>query len=179
MSAKEDLYSELKKAVKVANQRMVRLEKKDELTPAYKIAVNNITNILGKDTGKPRFKSRKSMDYNEMEKELKFVKQFNNSVSSTITGMKQVVKKRSATLYKKYGATQLEPLYRILSSESYKKLTELLPSAMVVRAINDALNNGMHEDTIQDKLGSLISQESDEFLIDKMNDMLSADIDEE
>lgn len=172
MSATDDLYKELKQASKKANQRMVRLEQSGETTPAYKIAVNDIENMLGKKSGKSRFSARKSMTYNEMQKELKYVNKFNNSVSSTKSGMKSIVKKRSATLHKKYGATKLEPLYRILSSESYKKLTELLPSSMVVTAVSDALNRGADENDIEWKLSQLLGNENDDFLIDSMNEML-------
>lgn len=174
MSATEDLYAQLKREAKKANQRLVRLEHTDNITPAYKIAKNNIQNVLGKESGKPRFSYRKSMDYNEMQHEMKYINQFNKSASSTATGMKAVVKKRDATLTKKFGATKLNPLYKILSSESYKKLSELVPSSMVVQSISDALNRGAKPRSITSSLKKLIGQESDEYLVDSMNDMLDS-----
>lgn len=172
MSARDDLYTELVKSVKKANQRLVRLEQADQLSHAYKIAVNDIQNMLGKESGKPRFSYRKSMTFNEIQKELKYVNRFNSSTSSTISGMKATVKKRSKTLSKKYGATQLNSLFKILSSESFKKLSELVPSAMVVQSVSDALNRQIDPDDIESALKKLIGQETDDYLIDTMSEML-------
>ena len=173
MSARDDLYAELKKSAKKANQRMVRLEQADQLSHAYKIAVNDIQNIIGKESGKPRFSYRKSMSYNEIQQELKYVNRFNNSTSSTQKGMKETVKKRNKTLEKRYGATKLNSLNKILSSESFKKLSELLPSTMVAQSVSDALNNHAESEKIEDILKKLIANESDEYLVDEMNNMLS------
>lgn len=173
MTAKEsDLYAELRAAAKRANQRLVRLEQAQVDSPAYKIAVNDIENTLNMKSGKPRFSVSKNMTYNQMQKEMKVVNRFLNSTSSTRRGMTVTIKKRSSTLYKRYGATKLDSLFRILSSESYKKLAELLPSGQVVQAVSDALNNGASEKSVDKTLKKLIKQESDEYLIDTMNDML-------
>lgn len=169
---KDDLYAELKAAAKRANQRLVRLEHNNELTPAYKITVNDIQNVLGKSAGKPRFKYNKSMSFNEMEQQLKYVNKFNNSVSSTVTGMRTVIKKRNATIYKKYGTKNTTDLYRVLNSDEYKKAKELLPSSMIVQAVSDALNRGVHPDNAIDALKQLLEGENDEYLVDTMNDLL-------
>lgn len=178
MGAKEDLYAELKSATKRANQRLVRLEQRDEKTFAYQKAENDIRNILGKETGKVRFDVRKNMSFGEMEKQLKYANKFNNSVSSTVSGIKKTIKKRDKTILKKYGTKDMSALYRIFASESYHKAIELLPSSMVVQAVSDAINQGMSSDTIEDKLTEFIKSENDGYLIDRMNELLGADLED-
>lgn len=170
----DELYKELQQATKRANQRLVRLEQKGELTPAYKIAENDIRNILENKTGKPRFKANKNMSYNQMQQQLKYVNKFNNSKSSTVTGMKDIIKKRDATITKRYGTEKkkLTPLYRILSSDTYKKMTELLPSSMVVQSVSEALNRGASEKGIVGALKRTLKNENDDFLIDYMTEAL-------
>lgn len=172
MESRDKLYAELVKATKRANQRLVRLEQRHTETPAYKIALNDITTTLGKKSGIPRFSVRKGMTFNEIERELKYTNKFLKSASSTTVGMKAVVKKRSKTLSKKFGATRLNELFTVLSSESFKRLSELVPSAMIVQSVSDALNNGASSADIKSTLADLISRESDEFLVDSMNSML-------
>lgn len=181
MSAKKDeLYKELKAATKQANKRMDKLERENALTPAYKIAANSIKNDLKRSLTKeqnskiavPRFKASEKMSFNQMQKELKHVNRFNNSASSTITGMKEVVKRRNETLYNKYGAKHLNSLYKILASDEYKKAAELLPSAMVVQAVSETINRGVDPTDIKSVLEKLIKSENDDYLLDDMNDML-------
>ena len=179
MSATDDLYAELKAATKRANQRLVRLEQAGETSYAYAKAENDIRTVLGKETGKVRFDVRKSMTYGEMEKQLKYVNKFNRSTSSTRAGMKKTIKKRDKTIFKKYGTKDLSSLYRILSGDSFKKATELLPSSMVVQAVSEALNHGMSADTVTDKLTELLQTENDGYLVDKMNDLLDTEFDDE
>jgi len=171
-AATDDLYKELKAATKRANQRLVRLEQADEISFAYKHAKNDIRNVLGKDTGLPRFEVRKDMSYGELEKRLKYVNKFLNSASSTQKGMKAVIKKRDATLMARYGIKNVSELHRIFKEEDFDKVKELLPSTMVVQSISDAINEGMSADTIEEKLEILLLHSKDEYLIDKWHELL-------
>ena len=175
MSNKSDLYAELKAAEKRANQRLLRLERRDELTPAYRIAVNEIRESLGRKSGLPRFSSRKSMTYNDMQKELSYINRFNSSVSSTITGMRKTVKQRLDTLQKHYDITKSKTtdLFRVLSSSEYKKATELMPSALIVSLVSDALNKGAPSDDIISVLERIQSSEKDSYIVDTLKGMLS------
>lgn len=145
------------------------------MSPAYRIAENDIKNILGKDFGKPRFTFSKNMSFNDMQTQLKYVNKFNSFASSTVTGMKRVVKKRNKTMAKKYGDTHLTALYRILSSDEFKKTTELIPASdQIAKHVAVALNKGISENDIRGKLQELTEQENDGYLLDELEDMLDS-----
>lgn len=179
----DSAYHELKRALKAetkrANQRMVRLEKAALHTPAYDIATNTIRNVLGKETGKTRFNVTKNMSYNDMQVMLKHASKFNKSASSTVSGMKAVVKQRERTLYERYGVRgddNLNILYQVLTGDEFKKLSALIPSSMVVESITDAISNGMNAHDVNTVINNLLDGENDEFLYDSMVDMFEDEI---
>lgn len=176
MSAKTDLFAELKAATKRANQRMLRLERAGEISPAYAVALNDMREILNRP-GDSRFKYNKSMSYNDMQRELRYTNKFLRSVSSTRSGMKQIAKRRAKTLKSRFGVAtdNLSNLYRVLSGGAYKRAAELLPSAMVVSTVNDALEMGKTSDDINAGLDRFLLDEKDEFLLDALREDLDLD----
>lgn len=174
MNSKDALYKELKAKTKRANQRIVRLESRGENTPALKIAKNDITNILQNKNTKGRFLARKSMTYAEMEKQLKYTNKFLNSVSSTVTGMKNTLSKRAKTLQKRFGVSsgKISDIYRIFESEAFKKASELLPSSMVVQAVSESLDSDIPSSDIIKVLEDLQKTENDVYLYDRLTELL-------
>lgn len=169
-----DIRAELRSAAKRANQRMVRLERSGIKSFALKIAQNDIQNVIGRK-GKKRFiENTKKMSYADVEKELKYVQKFLNSASSTVTGIKKYVGKRSRTLVKKYGVNpeKLNDLYKIFNSEDYKKMIENIPSKIVLSAITEKVNSGEKVENIIQKFSGLLANENDMTNSDLLNNFL-------
>lgn len=124
----KELYEELKKLAKRANQRIVRLERefgKD------KWAVKNLrdrldTQKLNAWTKTGRIKYNKSMSITELRAVTKATKQFLNSQTSTKRGIKQVRKKQIESLRislstdeKEFTFEEAETFYRLFEDTDY------------------------------------------------------------
>ena len=124
----KDLYEELKKLAKRANQRIVRLERefgKD------KWAIKNLrdrldTQKLNAWTKTGRIKYNKSMSITELRAVTKATKQFLNSQTSTKRGIQQVRKKQIESLRislstdeKEFTFEEAETFYRLFEDTDY------------------------------------------------------------
>lgn len=124
----KELYEELKKLAKRANQRIVRLERefgKD------KWAVKNLrdrldTQKLNAWTKTGRIKYNKSMSITELRAVIKATKQFLNSQTSTKRGIEQVRKKQIESLRislstdeKEFTFEEAETFYRLFEDTDY------------------------------------------------------------
>ena len=124
----KELYEELKKLAKRANQRIVRLERefgKD------KWSVKNLrdrldTQKLNAWTKTGRIKYNKSMSITELRAVTKATKQFLNSQTSTKRGIKQVRKKQIESLRislstdeKEFTFEEAETFYRLFEDTDY------------------------------------------------------------
>lgn len=124
----KELYEELKKLAKRANQRIVRLERefgKD------KWAIKNLrdrleTQKLNAWTKTGRIKYNKSMSITELRSVTKATKQFLNSQTSTKRGIKQVRKKQIESLRislstdeKEFTFEEAETFYRLFEDTDY------------------------------------------------------------
>lgn len=124
----KELYEELKKLAKRANQRIVRLERefgKD------KWAVKNLrdrldTQKLNAWTKTGRIKYNKSMSITELRAVTKATKQFLNSQTSTKRGIQQVRKKQIESLRislstdeKEFTFEEAETFYRLFEDTDY------------------------------------------------------------
>ena len=88
---KERYYADLRRLAKVANQRMVELEKRGIKSPAYN-AVQAKLEILGRrssDVRGRRFSETGKATYNQYEYEKKILTDFINAQTSTIRGAKK------------------------------------------------------------------------------------------
>ena len=125
----KELYEELKKLAKRANQRIVRLERefgKD------KWAVKNLrdrldTQKLNAWTKTGRIKYNKSMTITELRAVIKATNQFLNSQTSTKRGIKQVRKNQIESLRislstdeKEFTFEEAETFYRLFEDTDYK-----------------------------------------------------------
>lgn len=124
----KELYEELKKLAKRANQRIVRLERefgKD------KWAVKNLRDRLDTEklnawTKTGRIKYNKSMSITELRAVTKATKQFLNSQTSTKRGIQQVRKKQIESLRislstdeKEFTFEEAETFYRLFEDTDY------------------------------------------------------------
>ena len=91
--SKSIFYADLKRKAKVANQRLVRLEKADKKSPAY-LAVQAKLEILGRAAGKSkgrRFSETGRATYNEYQALSKVLDEFISQKTSTVKGYQQYV----------------------------------------------------------------------------------------
>lgn len=86
-------YSDLKRKAKMANQRLVRLERADKKSPAY-LAVQAKLEILGRQAGKTkgrRFSETGRATYNEYQALSKVLDEFISQKTSTVKGYSEYV----------------------------------------------------------------------------------------
>lgn len=86
-------YADLKRKAKVANQRLVRLEKQGKKSPAY-LAVQAKLEILGRQAGKAkgrRFSETGRATYNEYQALSKVLDEFIAQKTSTVKGYTEYV----------------------------------------------------------------------------------------
>lgn len=124
----KELYEELKKLAKRANQRIVRLERE---FGKEKWAVKNLrdrldTQKLNAWTKTGRIKYNKSMSITELRAVTKATKQFLNSQTSTKRGIEQVRKKQIESLRislstdeKEFTFEEAETFYRLFEDTDY------------------------------------------------------------
>ena len=126
-ATRADLQAAVRKAAKAANQRLLRLERADRKTGAYRIAQKYF-----KGTGRNRYKERvNKLTYNELQKEYKALRSFISAKSSTVQGAKEIDYKRYMTAVAKgYDGTldQFELDFR----KAFTKITEGLFSSDVI-----------------------------------------------
>ena len=97
-------YDDLRLMAKRANQRMVELEHRDMITPAYQ-SVQAKLEMLGRRSGDGRgrrFSETGKATYNQYEATKKILVDFLESETSTLTGSKKVRDKIYNTADKKY-----------------------------------------------------------------------------
>ena len=126
-ATRADLQAAVHKAAKAANQRLLRLERADRTTGAYKIAQKHF-----KDTGRNRYKERvDKLTYNELQKEYKALRSFISAKSSTVQGAKEIAYKRYQTAVSKgYGGTFSQ--FELDIRKAFTKITEGLFSSDVI-----------------------------------------------
>lgn len=133
-ATRTELQTAVRKAAKAANQRLLRLERADRTTGAYKIAQK-----FFKDTGRRRYKERpEKLTYNELQKEYKALRSFISAKSSTVQGALEISCKRYQTAVSKgYGGTFDQ--FELDVRKAFAKLNESLFSSDV---IYEALTGG-------------------------------------
>ena len=126
-ATRADLQAAVHKAAKAANQRLLRLERADRTTGAYKIAQKYF-----KDTGRNRYKERvDKLTYNELQKEYKALRSFISAKSSTVQGAKEIAYNRYLTAVSNgYGGTFSQ--FELDVRKAFTKITEGLFSSDVI-----------------------------------------------
>lgn len=139
-----DLQAAVRKAAKAANQRLLRLERADRTTGAYKIAQKYF-----KNTGRNRYRERvDKLTYNELQKEYKALRSFISAKSSTVQGAKEIAYKRYMTAVSKgYGGTFSQ--FELDVRKAFTKITEGLFSSDVIYKALTGGNLDILEETVK------------------------------
>lgn len=155
----KQLFEELKKLSKRANQRLVRLERrfsKKDSWAAKKLRDRLDIKSLDAWTGSGRIKANKSMTEIQMKATIKAVNQFLNSATSTKTGIDRVRKTTISSIAKsmsidekKLSYDEAETLYNMLSDDYTKDVLRYIPASEFWAIIEDAKENN---DTVNDFL---------------------------
>ena len=151
----QELYNELKKLSKRANQRLVRLEREfGKDTWASKKLRNRLeSEPIQAWTSSGRVKVNKSMSMTQMRAAIKATEQFLVSKTSTVSGVKKVRKTTIKGLAKSLGTDEesltneeAEALYDMLSDDYVADILKYIPASEFWSLIQDAKE---HHDTEQ------------------------------
>lgn len=144
-ATRADLQAAVRKAAKAANQRLLRLERADRTTGAYKIAQKYFN-----DTGRRRYKERpEKLTYNELQKEYKALRSFISAKSSTVQGAMEISKKRYETARSKgYGGTFAQ--FELDVRKAFAKLNESLFSSDVIYEALTSANLDILDETAKE-----------------------------
>nr|DAI89289.1 MAG TPA: hypothetical protein [Caudoviricetes sp.] len=146
-SEQQQLFNELKKLSKRANQRIVRLEKEfgKDTWATKKLRDKLATEPLQAWTKTGRVKVNKSMTTTQMKATIKATQQFLNSKTSTKRGIKQVKKTTIKQLAKSLGTDdedltneEAEALYDMLSDDYVTDILKYIPASNFWALIEDA-----------------------------------------
>lgn len=145
LEQKRQVYPELAKS---ANQRLRRLEARDETDWAYKRVMKDLRTPKGVA---PRFAYSKISDITEsaLNNRLSDVLRFLNSESSTVSGIRDINKRRIAKFRENGYTIKNEDLFiEFLKSETFKSLAEQADSEFIMEDIDLAMNQGYSLDEI-------------------------------
>lgn len=161
----QQLYNELKKLSKRANQRIVRLERsfgKDKWATRYlkeKLEVEP----LQAWTSKGRVKVNKSMSEIQMLATISAVKDFlREGALSTKTNIKKAKKKATETLQKRFSSDvkeitfdEAEVLANFFNDDDVNEITNFIPGSDVLAVIEEAKEKNMEYDIFESIMKSL------------------------
>lgn len=164
-SEQQQLFNELKKLSKRANQRIVRLERefgKDTWATKKlrdKLAIEPLQ--AWSKTG--RVKVNKSMTTTQMKATIKATQQFLNSKTSTKRGIKQVKKTTIKQLAKSLGTDdedltneEAEALYDMLSDDYVTDILKYIPASDFWALIEDAKEAGDSQESFISRISDYI-----------------------
>lgn len=146
----QSLFKQVSKEQKKANRKIASLEKADltAKSDALRILKNNIKNTYNIKFNKSDsivLSMTEEESYNELQKELKYLKQFNNSKTSTATGLKKGYSQRRNTFNEEYGIKipkeNEEEFYNFIDLISSKADMLGMPSSVVLALNSDEINN--------------------------------------
>lgn len=161
----QELFNELKKLSKRANQRIVRLERafgKDTWATKYlkeKLAVEP----LQAWTLSGRVRVNKSMTVQQMKATIKATKEFLNSSISTRRGIKKAKQKAIKTLKIRFSTDvsditykEAEALTMFFEDSEVNKITNFIPGSDVLAVIEEAREQNNDYETFSSQMESII-----------------------
>lgn len=162
----QQLFNELKKLSKRANQRIVRLEREfGKDTWATKKLRNKLeAEPLQAWSKTGRVKVNKSMTVTQMKATIKATQQFLNSKTSTKRGIKQIKKTTIKQLAKSLGTEEedltyeeAETLYKMLTDDYVTDIMKYIPdSKSFLSLIEDAKEAGDSQDSFISRISDYI-----------------------
>lgn len=173
----QELYNELKKLSKRANQRLVRLEREfGQNTWASKKLKDRLSSDLVQAwTNKGRVKINKNMSIAQMRASIKATEQFLNSKTSTVKGIKQVtkrikkdIKKSLSTEEQDLSDEEVESLYNLFSEDYAKDLIDKIGASELWTEILDAKEFNDNEEDFIDRIKNYLDFGNDDDMIEKL-----------
>ena len=152
----ESLQGYYRRIAKVADQRLVRLEKLADQAGygnatqwAYKRAMRDIAQWSGESA--TRFNTKPPEKAHQLQAKINDIKTFLGSESSTKSGIKATYQQRINTLNTKYGTKyQTDDLQKLFSSSLWKKMeTKGYDSDTIMKAIGYIQNKASDEDVLK------------------------------
>ena len=152
----ESLQGYSRRIAKVADQRLVRLEKLADQAGygnatqwAYKRAMRDIAQWSGESA--TRFNTKPPEKAHQLQAKINDIKTFLGSESSTKSGIKATYQQRINTLNTKYGTKyQTDDLQKLFSSSLWKKMeTKGYDSDTIMKAIGYIQNKASDEDVLK------------------------------
>lgn len=173
----QELYNELKKLSKRANQRLVRLEREfGKDTWASKKLRNRLeSEPIQAWTRSGRVKVNKSMSITQMRAAIKATEQFLASKTSTVSGVKKVKKTTIAGLARSLGTDdtklsdeEAETLYDMLSNDYVTDLLRYIPASDFWALIEDAKEQNDTESQFINRIKDYIEFGNDKDMVTKL-----------
>lgn len=174
----EEVYTDMKRLSESRNRSLNKSSANpyNNLTPSQSIFKENLNKL-----GYKKLPSAKSLNYNELEQLVKLEKSFLNSKSSTVRGMKQIIKERDFTFSKQFfsnkpNISQLKNVYNFLETEEYSKLKNVFNSDVVIKLITEVSSKNKKttskslRDSINNYLSNIQGKEQDSPMI---NDLIN------
>lgn len=164
-SEQQQLFNELKKLSKRANQRIVRLEREfgKDTWATKKLRDKLSTEPLQAWSKTGRVKVNKSMTTTQMKATIKATQQFLNSKTSTKRGIKQVKKTTIKQLAKSLGTDdedltneEAETLYYMLSDDYVTDILKYIPASDFWALIEDAKEAGDSQESFISRISDYI-----------------------
>ena len=152
----ESIEAYYHRIAKVADQRLVRLEKLEGQQGygnatqwAYKRAMSDIATWSGE--GSSRFNTKAPTDTRSLKAKINDIKTFLGSESSTKSGITSVYQNRVQTINKKYGTNyQIDDMQQIFSSSLWKKLeAKNYSSDQILMAIGYIKDNAPDDEALK------------------------------
>jgi hypothetical protein len=177
-SEQQQLFNELKKLSKRANQRIVRLEREfgKDTWATKKLRDKLATEPLQAWSKTGRVKVNKSMTTTQMKATIKATQQFLNSKTSTKRGIKQVKKTTIKQLAKSLGTDdedltneEAEALYDMLSDDYVTDILKYIPASDFWALIEDAKEAGDSQESFISRISDYIEFGND---IDMRNKLI-------
>ena len=148
----------------------------NDLTPSQSIFKENLNKL-----GYKKLPNAKSLNYNELEQLVKLEKSFLNSKSSTVRGMKQIIKERDFAFSNQFfsnnpNISQLKNVYNFLETEEYSKLKNVFNSDVVIKLMTEVSTKNKKttskslKDSINNYLSDIQGKEQDSPII---NDLIN------
>lgn len=161
---KQELFNELKKLSKRANQRLVRLEREfGKDTWASKNLRNRLdTTPLNAWTAKGRVRVAKSMSITQLRATIKATNQFLNSATSTKRGINRVRKTtiksiaQSLSIDREVTVQEAETLYDMFVDNEFTDLLQYMRASELWAIIEEASSNMYSENDFIDLMKDYI-----------------------
>lgn len=170
-----DLYSELRKLAKRANQRLVRLERAFGKDKFSSIDLRNRldTELVKGWTKSGRIRYNKSLTEEQMLAIIKATQDFLDDSKSTVRGIKKYANKKIADIKSKYGDVDIDysdiATLDEVSDSSLKSLYySLVDPSVGVRFINYAISKNLSFDKFVNELETIMDVENDWLLNEKL-----------